>query len=154
MKSDVLERLLIDRAAGALAPDVEELLAAHLEHDPAARSEAAEIEETLRLARLALAGRKVVALPEARPSWRAPSRAWAAAACFACGLFLGMFGSRERSAASRTASAPSPGTVATTTANESGFWSAHRLRAGLPPINVKSENRVIWKSPVEKPQIL
>ena len=67
MKSDVLERLLIDRAAGELSPDVEELLEAHLQQEPAARREAAEIEETLRLARLALAGQKAVALPGPQP---------------------------------------------------------------------------------------
>ena len=50
MNNEVLERLLIDRAAGELPPDVEELLEAHLEQDPMARNEAAEIGETLRLA--------------------------------------------------------------------------------------------------------
>ncbi|MGP8199204.1 MAG: anti-sigma factor family protein [Limisphaerales bacterium] len=154
MKSDVLERLLIDRAAGELAPDVEELLEAHLEREPAARREAAEIEETLRLARLALAGQKVVELPETRPAWRAPSWAWAMAACFVCGLLLGIFALRGRIATLAIASVPSQPSPAMTTADESGFWSARRLRAGLSSMNVKTENRVIWKSPVEKPQIL
>ena len=43
MKSDVLERLLIDKAAGQLSPDVSELLEAHLQHEPAARSDAAKL---------------------------------------------------------------------------------------------------------------
>ncbi|MGD0813435.1 MAG: hypothetical protein ABSA83_07515 [Verrucomicrobiota bacterium] len=154
MKSDVLERLLIDRASGELAPDVEELLEAHLEREPAARKEAAEIEDTLRLARQAMAGQKVVKLPETRPAWRGPSWAWAMAACFACGLLLGIFAMRGRIAAPRIASVPSQSTPAITTADESGFWSVRRLRAGLSRMTVKSENRVIWKSPVEKPQIL
>ena len=154
MKNDVLERLLIDRAAGELSPDVQELLESHLEHEPAARREAAEIEETLRLARLALAGEKVVALPVPQPSWRVPSWAWAMAACFVCGLSLGIFGARDRSAAPRTASVPSRETVAATPADETSFWSARRLRAGMSPVTVKSENRVIWKSPVERPEIL
>ncbi len=154
MKSDVLERLLIDRAAGELSPDVEELLEAHLQQEPAARGEAAEIGETLRLARLALAGQTVVALPGLRPFSRIPSWAWAMAACFVCGLSLGIFGARGRSALSRTAFVPSRETVAITTADESGFWSARRLRAGLPLVTVKAENRVIWKSPVEKPELL
>jgi anti-sigma factor RsiW len=154
MKSDVLERLLIDCATGELSPDVEELLEAHLQHEPAARREAAEIEETLRLARLALAGQKVVALPGLRPFSRVPSWAWAMAACFVCGLSLGIFGVRGRSALPRAAFVPSREAVAITTADESGFWSARRLRAGLSPVSVKAENRVIWKSPVEKPEIL
>jgi anti-sigma factor RsiW len=154
MKNDVLERLLIDRAAGELSPDVEELLEAHLQQEPAARREAAEIEETLRLARLALAGQPAVALPGSRTSWRVPSWAWAMAACFVCGLSLGIFSARDRSAAPRTASIPNRETAAITTADESGFWSARRLRAGMSPVTVKTENRVIWKSPVEKPEIL
>jgi anti-sigma factor RsiW len=149
MTSEALERLLIDRASGDLEPDVKELLEAHLEHDPAARKEAREIEETLRLARRALADQKVVPLPQSRPSWRVPSWAWAMAACFICGLFLGIFGARERSAAPSIAFVPAPTTVA-----ESGFWSASRFRARLSPVSVKSENRVIWKSPVRKPEIL
>ena len=145
---------MIDRAAGDLSSDVEELLEAHLEREPAARKEAAEIEDTLRLARLALAGQKVVALPETRPAWRVPSWAGAMAACFACGLLLGIFALRDRIAAPGIASVPSQPSPAITTADESGFWSVRRLRAGLPQMTVKSENRVIWKSPVEKPQIL
>ena len=145
---------MIDRAAGELSPDVEELLEAHLQQEPAARREASEIEETLRLARLALAGQKVVELPGSRPFRRAPSWAWAMAACFVCGLSLGIFGVRGRSALPRAASVPSRETAAITTADESGFWSARRLRAGLSPVTVKSENRVVWKSPVEKPELL
>jgi anti-sigma factor RsiW len=154
MKSDVLERLLIDRAAGELSPDVEELLEAHLQQEPAARTEAAEIEETLRLARLALAGQKVVALPGSQPSWRVPSWAWAMAACLVCGLLLDIFAVRGRSTLPRTASVPGGETAAITTADESGFWSARRLRAGLSPVTVKSGNRLVWKSPVEKPELL
>jgi anti-sigma factor RsiW len=154
MKSDVLERLLIDRGAGELSPDVEELLEAHLEREPAARREAAEIEETLRLAKLALAGRPVVPLPRPQPSRRLPSWAWAMAACFVCGLSLGIFVARARTAPPRTASAPGRETAVTTAAHESGFWSARRLRAVLPPVPAKTENRIVWKSPVKKPEIL
>jgi anti-sigma factor RsiW len=154
MKSDVLERLLIDRGAGELSPDVQELLEAHLEQEPAARSEAAEIEETLRLAKLALAGQPVIRLPRRQPSRRLPSWAWAMAACFVCGLALGILAARARSTPPRTASVPSRETAATTMPRESGFWSASRLRAVLPPVPAKTENRIVWKSPVKKPEIL
>jgi anti-sigma factor RsiW len=153
MKSDVLERLLIDSAAGELSPDVKELLEAHLQQEPAARREAAEIGETLRLARLALAGQPAVALPASRPFSRVPLWAWAMAACFVCGFSLGIFAVRGWSALPRTASVPGRETAAIMTADESGFWSARRLRAGLSPVTMKTENRVIWKSPVEKPGI-
>jgi anti-sigma factor RsiW len=157
MKSDVLERLLIDRAAGELSPDVEELLEAHLQKEPAARKEAVEIEETLRLARLALADQPaeaVVSLARSRPFNWVTSWGWAMAACFVCGLSLGIFAVRERSVAPGIASVPSRETAVTTTADESGFWSARRLRAGMSPVTMKSGNRVIWKSPVEKPELL
>ena len=154
MKSDVLERLLIDRGAGELSPDVEELLEALLEREPAARSEAAAIEETLRLAKLALAGQPALPLPRAQPSRRLPPWAWAMAACFVCGLSLGIFVARARSAPPRTASVPSRETAVMTPAHESGFWSASRLRAVLPPVPAKTENRIVWKSPVKKPEIL
>ena len=153
MKNDVLERLLIDSAAGELSPDVKELLEAHLQQEPAARREAAEIEQTLRLARLALAGQPAVALPASRPFSGVPSWAWAMAACFVCGFSLGIFAVRDGSALPRTASVPGRETAAIMTADESGFWSAHRLRAGLSLVGVKAENRVIWKSPIEKPEI-
>jgi anti-sigma factor RsiW len=154
MKSDVLERLLIDRAAGELSPDVQELLESHLEQEPAARKEAAEIAETLRLARLALAGQPAMVWPASRPSWRVPPWAWAMAACFVCGLCLGIFAVRGRSQLPLTAAVPNRETSVRAMADESGFWSARRFRAGLSPVSVKAENRIIWKSPVKKPELL
>ena len=154
MKSDVLERLLIDGGAGELSPDVQELLEAHLEREPAARSEAAEIEETLRLAKLALACEPVILLPRPQRSRRLPSWAWAMAACFVCGLSLGIYVARARIAPPLAASVPSRQTAATTLPREPGFWSVSRLRAVLPPVPAKTENRIVWKSPVKKPEIL
>lgn len=154
MNNEVLERLLIDRTAGELSPDVEELLEAHLQQNPAARKEAAEIRETLRLARLALVGQPAVALPVVRPSWRILTWALGMAACFVCGLSLGIFGVRGRNEPPRiTASMASHKTPAIKTVDGSGLWSARRFRAGLSPFAVKSGNRIIWKSPVRKPEI-
>jgi anti-sigma factor RsiW len=156
MKSDVLERLLIDQAAGALSPDVAELLEDHLRHEPAAQREAAEIGETLRLARLALSSQRVIPLPR-RPFTRSPVWAWAMAACFVCGLSLGIFAGRGRNDSPHIASvvsAPVHQTAAVTVSDESGFWSLRRLRAAAPPAGGKSENSIIWKSPVKKPELL
>jgi anti-sigma factor RsiW len=154
MNNEVLERLLIDRAAGELPPDVEELLEAHLLQHPAAREDAAQIGETLRLARLALAGQPAVMLPALQPSWHVPNWAWRMAACFACGLLLGIFSMRGRNESLRvTASIPSREMAAITTADESSIWSARRLQAGLSSVTVKAENRIIWKSPVRKPDM-
>jgi anti-sigma factor RsiW len=153
MKSDVLERLLIDRAAGELLPDVEDLLEAHLQREPAARKEAAEIEETMRLARLALAGQPAVTvLPTARGN-RFPAWACAMAACFVCGLSLGLLVMRARLAPAQAAIAPARETAAIMPADESGFWSVRRFRAGLTSSTPKAEDRIIWKSLVKKPEL-
>ena len=50
MKPDVLERLLMDSALGRLDPDVETLLADHLAGDPAAATQARELQSMVRLA--------------------------------------------------------------------------------------------------------
>ncbi len=50
MKPDILERLLMDRALGRLDPDAEVLLADYLANDPAAATQARELQETVRLA--------------------------------------------------------------------------------------------------------
>ena len=50
MKPDVLERLLMDSALGRLDPDVEALLADHLDGDPAAATQARELQSVVRLA--------------------------------------------------------------------------------------------------------
>jgi anti-sigma factor RsiW len=50
MKPDILERLLMDRALGHLDPDAEVLLADYLVNDPAAATQARDLQETVRLA--------------------------------------------------------------------------------------------------------
>jgi anti-sigma factor RsiW len=154
MKSDVLERLLIDHAAGALSPDVAELVEDHLEREPAARREAAEIGETVRLARQALSTQRVVTLPDRRQPVRVPMWAWAMAACFVIGLSLGIFARRNRSESPQIVAVSFPQRAAAAASDESGFWSLRRLRAAAPSAGGKPENWVIWKSPVKKPEIL
>ncbi len=50
MKPDILERLLMDHALGRLDPDAEVLLTDYLANDPAAATEARELQETVQLA--------------------------------------------------------------------------------------------------------
>jgi anti-sigma factor RsiW len=50
MKPDILERLLMDRALKRLDPDTEVLLADYLANDPAAATQARELQETVQLA--------------------------------------------------------------------------------------------------------
>ena len=155
MNPEILERLMIDHAAGELPPDVEDLLAAHILQNPAARQEAVEIAETLGLARRVLAEQPAVALPMVRSSTPVLNWAWRLAACFVGGLLLGIFCMRGGQAPPRIiASIPSqPAAAAVTTTEESGIWSARRLRAGRSAVSAKAENRIIWKSPVRKPEI-
>jgi anti-sigma factor RsiW len=50
MKPDILERLLMDRALKRLDPDTEVLLTDYLANDPAAATQARELQETVQLA--------------------------------------------------------------------------------------------------------
>jgi hypothetical protein len=52
-----------------------------------------------------------------------------------------------------TASIPGHEMAAITTADESGIWSARRFRDGLSSVTVKAEDRIIWRSPVRKPEM-
>jgi len=56
MKPDILERLLIDRALGRLDPDAEVLLVDYLANDPAAATQARELQETVELATKVMRG--------------------------------------------------------------------------------------------------
>ena len=90
MKSDVLERLLMDSVLGRLEPDVEALLADYLANDPAAAAQAQKLQEMVHLA--AKAVRRPA--PEIKlPSpihrlvwWHRAEQALALAASFAVGV--------------------------------------------------------------------
>jgi len=150
MKNDVLERLLIDRAAGELPRDVEVLLESHLEREPAARTDALEIEETLRLARLVLTEQPVVT---PLPSQKTPKWVWAMAACFACGLLLGMLVVRERNVQPMVGVAAISRSAVTTASEQSNFWSIQHFQ-GASSATAKLPNHVVWASVFKKPEIL
>jgi anti-sigma factor RsiW len=144
MNQEIIERLVIDRASGELTPDTAALLEDLLGREPAAQAEAAKIEETLRLAKRALAGAEDRAV--LRPSFRSPVWVrWAAgmAACFLAGLGLGLLPVRQRAVA--------PPAPVFATASDAGFWSARRLHVIGSNFKVQG-SRLIWKSPVTKPQ--
>lgn len=153
MNSDVLERLLIDHDAGELSPDVEELLEHHLRRDLAASEEAAEIRQTLQLARRALVGEPVVALPIRRRGL--PFNRWAlgVAACVACAGFLGVLAIHDRHGPPRFANSFSVQEIAVAPrVDEFGFWSARRLRSTLTSAKSKDDMRVVWTSPIRMPE--
>ncbi len=103
MNSEALENLLIDRALGQLAPEVEALLAEHLAASPGAAQAAAELGEVVALATAALHRTKPkLELPPrivALPRWPRAKRVLAMAASFAVGAgvaFLAMRGTSTR----------------------------------------------------------
>lgn len=111
MNLDLLEPLLRDRALGELSPAVSALLDAHLAQDPAAARRAAEIAETVNVARAAVAAPQpaprraldLARLQDHRPVSRTTVRrteVLALAACLTLGLGLGWW--------LRTARAPAP----------------------------------------------
>lgn len=154
MNNEALERLLIDRDAGELSPDVEDLLEEHLRRDPFARREAAEMSETLRLARLAFAGEPALALPTRQRRQRIDFSVLGVAACVLCAGLVGVFAIRERHESSRSAETTLPRQVAAMpAADESGFWSARRLRSHLASSRAKDTTQVLWTSPITRPEL-
>ena len=154
MNDEVLERLLIDHDAGELSPDVEELLENHLQQDPAARVKASELSETLQLARLALASESIVALPRRWSAWNRTTWAWRVAACLICAGLIGLVAIRERQGSTRAAnSVPAREVAAAPAGDESGFWSAYRLHASVSSSRPNVADRILWKSPVRKPEL-
>jgi len=145
MNQEIIERLVIDKASGELTPDTAALLDDWLRHEPGAKAEAAEIEETLALAKRALAREEEKAI--LRPKFRhAAWLPWAAgmAACFVAGIGLGLLPLRQpmlKPPVANFAAAP-----------DAGFWSVHRLQMTGPAAKVQGP-RLIWKSPVRKPQL-
>lgn len=149
MKLEELDRLLIDRAAGELAPEVAALLDEHLAHDPTAACRAAELHATMQLARAAVAVRAPESLPPLRPFAPVPireSRARRAlggewlrlAAAIVVGLSVGTGVGLELRAPERGPAivAASPAAVASAETPERAvpatrFWSASRRTAEL-----------------------
>jgi len=133
MNPETLERLLIDRACGALSDDVNELLDDHLAGRPEL---AAEIDETVALARRALQPARAVQLPPPRyargasQAWRVPVWAVGMAACFVAGLAASRWTARPVAH-----SAPTPAVAL----------------AQEQPTPTREE--VVWVSPVRMPVI-
>jgi len=164
VKSETLERLLIDHAAGALEPDVGELLDAWLTHDPQAAATASELRETMDLAQQVLRRKRPEPLPplQVRPAqprrrWRL-SRLLVHAACAAAGFLAAL------AVADKVVVPPSPPVRIVRLAAEpparevaaaSSFWTMENLyqprsHSRSAPAN---RTRVIWTSPVKPPEI-
>lgn len=148
MKDEILDALLHDHALGALSPEVTALLEEHLAQNPAASHRAASVQETVRLARAALAtplprpqrSLDVGRLRRAqRPTWLAAHRTeiLRLAACLLIGLGAGWL---VRAPSPAPESGPPPIAFrherAASPEPPLRFWSIARFA----PDNARSEN--------------
>jgi anti-sigma factor RsiW len=76
MKPEQLETLLLDRALNQLAPEVADLLEAHLAHDPAAARRVAALAATVALARETAAPPREPAAAVGAAAWQRVQRTW------------------------------------------------------------------------------
>lgn len=181
MDDDTLERLMIDRALGALPADTEALLAAYIEHQPQAAGAALGVtglDQTISLARQALAAAAppVLTLPRfpkakfartqrMRRFRLAAVQAAALAACVLLGFGVGGFGSQTPSPSppERAQLLERPQPVATVTirpraettgsTDRSTFWSARAWYERSTRDRPSPERRLIWDSVVKWPRM-
>ena len=167
MDADTLERLMIDRAMGALPADTEALLAAYLEHQPQATTQGKALDQTVSLARQTLdAAPPEAALPPFPVSRLARARrmrrlrlAAALAACVLIGFGLGGFGPQPLPPAPPEVAQPvatmaiRPPTETIGSIDRATFWSARAWRERATRDRPSPHRRVIWDSVVKWPRI-
>jgi hypothetical protein len=140
MKSDVLERLLMDRALGHLDLDVEALLADHLAGDPAAATQAQELEKVVHLASEAVRRpAPAIELPSQihRLMWRhRTEQVLALAASFVVGVGITALALRANFRPGNLASSRAP-------ANAGPFVVS---AARLAPVESKIESLPFWSN--------
>jgi len=168
LEREMIEKLVLDRALGALTPEAARLLEAYGEGDARVDEMERVYEQTVGLARRALADEREPALPpfpaeriaaDARRQrlWKITRNAGALAACVAAGLMIGM---RWRTAPTVSTGATSVsiaqsgdgrGSHAMGELGGAGFWSTQRIHKQAQAANV-GRPAGIWRSPVQMPQ--
>jgi anti-sigma-K factor RskA len=167
MNRELLERLAIDHAVGAMPPDTEQLFSECLRTDPQAAELVRSLEQTLALARDVTKGKAPHSLPafpqsdlERAEIWHRRARKMvgigALAACLAIGLGLG----RLSAPTAAKPGALSPVVVlkagqepARAAGSEPGFWSVQRFRERSTPEVPGRSRPLIWHSPVAAPRL-
>jgi hypothetical protein len=168
MDQETLDRLLIDRELGALAPDAAVLLDAYLERDAQAAKRAREFGEAGDLARQALEADEPAVIPDfprrvlsqkyvSRRRWRVVGQGAALAACLGFGIWLGGTGSGRELGMSGGGQTPVVISVSRseppeTSGDDTRFWSARRLYRNAAESKPNPAKRFIWESPVSKPK--
>jgi hypothetical protein len=175
MKTETLDALLIDRALGALSPEVAELLENYLIQNPDAARQASSLLSTVQLARTAVATPSL--LKNRLPSLNRVRRALAVqrsrnfvwqmsklAACVALGLTIGLAGrfggtSDGTPNAAAVSVRPAAGSVEPpAAAGRNGFWSLanfapDKAEHATAAAGLESRYRLHWDSPVKMPHL-
>jgi hypothetical protein len=160
MDAEILERLLMDRALGGLAPDVEALLAAYLAQDGAAAERAREFEAAAMAARQVLRTSGPLGLPKfpagqirglerTRHQLVLVRNVTGLAAAIVAGIGLGVVFFREP--ATRPGIDRPP--VVAASAPRGEFWSAQRLYEKSRRTGSPDAVHVIWDSAVSAPRL-
>ncbi|MBN1489553.1 MAG: hypothetical protein JXA69_06505 [Phycisphaerae bacterium] len=169
MDSETLEKLMIDRALGAMPPDCEILLAAYLETHPDAAAECGSIEQAVELARQALTDGSAATLPafpaerlrEAQRTdwlWRMTRAAAGIAASVVLGfgahaMFFPAATPETGMSASSLIAVHGPEQRTEEIGEDAGFWSGERLREQVAEAPRQETTRLVWDSPVRVPRI-
>jgi len=176
MKPETLDALLIDRALGALSPEVDELLESYLVRNPDAVRQAGSLASVVQLARTAVGGPVESTgfsppMDRVRKALRAQRRRafrWELgklAACLLLGLGVGLVsrsgggtdpGRDPAEAAVRPPIAAAEAAIVS--GGRNGFWSLANLAPGRSEqaaagIRQDSRYRLHWDSPVRMPHL-
>lgn len=164
MDAETLERLVIDRHAGALSADAARLLDAWLATRPEQAAHAADIDATLVAAAQALKGAAPAgnapppaAAILARADVMAPvqgRRAWPRRLALAASVALAFhLGTRMTPSAGMLPKHSAGVALAGPAERDGGFWSRRRLMEQVRSAIPSDNNTIHWSGPLRRPQL-
>lgn len=155
MNLQILNQLIVDRAANQMPADIAELLDAYLEHDALAARRLYGYRDTVNLATRALRDESSATIPpfpaariEAARRRRVAAgllRPVAIAAGLGLAFLTGMKWNRPKPPLD------APAVIAAIEPNN-GFWIAENVRSAMSDRQSANSNRVRWSSPLRWPQ--
>ena len=168
MNEETLDRLLLDRALGVSSPELDALLEAYLQRDPAAAARAGEFDTATDLAREVLKDAPAATLPpfpaaavrqaeRTRRQLVLVRNVASLAAAVLLGVGVGAWSMRESTEMQPAPAPPSAVTFVKADAakgpvgDTGGFWSRQRLFENLREGKRPRPTRTQWHSPVREP---